>query len=292
LEDIFALQDEIASQIVSTVNVEIDDTEQERANRKQPESLDAWELHQRGMWHMWRLGKQDRDEARRFFETAVDLAPTFASPQAGMAYLGCLDVLYDTTTSVQRSLAEALQAGKRAVELDDRDAFARFALGRAHTFLGNVEAAIAEGEKAVQLSPSFALAHHGLGYSRIWFGKAEEALPALETAARLSPNDPMLWAFYLVRGWCYFHLDDFASAETHARKALQESPNDNIWSHVLLVSTLAAQDRITEAKEVVHNLTAIRSDISLRTARNMQPHMAKEFADKINEALRKAGLPE
>jgi TolB-like protein len=291
LEDIFALQDEIGSQIVSTVNVEIGDTEQERVSRRQPENLDAWELYQRGMWHLWRLGKADRGEARNFFGKAIDLAPTFGSPYAGLAYLGCLDVIFGTTESIPQTLAESLQAGEKAVELDDRDAFARFALGRTHGNLGNRGAAIAESEKAVQLSPSFALAHYGLGYNLLWFGQAAEAIPAFDTAIRLSPHDPALWAFHTMKGWCHFNLGDHAAAEASAHKALREGPK-GIFPHLCLASALAEQDRTAEARTVLEDLARINPELSVSTVYDMLPHMGADLWERMVAALRKAGLPD
>ncbi len=291
LEDIFALQDEIASQIVSTVNVEIDDTEQERVSRQQPENLDAWELYQRGMWHLWRMGKEDREEAGNFFRKAIELAPTFSPPHAGLAMLGCQDVIFGTAESIPQILAEALQAGERAVELDDRDAYARYVLGRTHGMLGNVDAAIAESEKSVQLSPSFALAHYGLGYNLFWFGRAAEAIGEFDTAIRLSPHDPLLWAFHAVKGWSHFHLGDHAAAEATARKALREGPKA-FWPHMGLASALAEQGRTAEARAVMADLVQIKPDLSVSTVDDMLPHVVADFRERLVAALRKAGLPE
>ena len=291
LEDIFALQDEISSQIVSTVNVEIGGAEQERVSRRQPENLDAWELYQRGMWHLWRLGKEDREEARNFFGKAIDLAPLYGSPYAGLAYLGCIDVILATAVSVPQTLAESLQAGERAVELDDRDAFAHFALGRTHGLLGNVDAAFSESEKAVQLSPSFALAHYGRGYNLLWFGRSAEALPALDTAIRLSPHDPLLWAFNTLKGWCHFNLADHVAAEVSARKALREG-SKLLWPHLCLASALAEQDRTAEARTVMEDLAHIKPDLSLSTVYGTVPHIDADFWERVATALRKTGLPE
>jgi adenylate cyclase len=291
LEDIFALQDEIGSQIVSTVNVEIGDTEQERVSRQQPENLDAWELYQRGMWLLWRLSKQNREEARTFFGKAIDLSPTFASPYAGLAYLGCLDVTFATAESIPQTLAESLQAGQRAVELDGRDAFARYVLGRTHGMLGHGDSAIAESEKSVQLSPSFALAHYGLGYNLLWFGRSAEAIPAFDTAIRLSPHDPVLWAFHTMKGWGHFHLGEHAAAEALMRRALQEGPKQ-LWPHLGLASALAEQGRMTEAKDVLGDLARIRSGLSVSTVVGMLQNHAVDYSERVSAALRKAGLPE
>jgi len=290
LDDIFALQDEIATQIVSTVGVEIEGTEQERVSRRPPESLDAWELYQRGMRHLWRYTKEDHAAARTFFRDAIERSSTFGPPHAGLAYLGILVVVLDFAESTAQTLADALEAAKKAVALDDRDGFAHFILGRIQGFLGNADAAIAESEKAVLLSPSFALAHYGLGYNLFWFGRAADALPCFDTAIRLSPHDPVLWAFHTLKGWCHFQLGDHAAAEACARKAFQEDPKE-FWPHLVLAAALAGQDRADEARAVVDDLLLFKPEMSASAIPRIMPHVDPDYLGRITAALRKAGLP-
>jgi adenylate cyclase len=63
IEDIFELQDEMAQTIVGAVEPELSAAERENAVRKPPESLDAWETYQRGLWHLWSFTKDDNAEA-------------------------------------------------------------------------------------------------------------------------------------------------------------------------------------------------------------------------------------
>ena len=65
LEDIFLVQDEITEQIVSSIEPELGTFERERARRKPPENLDAWDRFQRGLWHVYRMNKHDQSEAER-----------------------------------------------------------------------------------------------------------------------------------------------------------------------------------------------------------------------------------
>jgi TolB-like protein len=70
--------DEIGNRIVATISHEIEMVERNRAILKPPSSLDAWEAHHRGLWHMYRFSKNDNERARQFFAQAVELDPTFA----------------------------------------------------------------------------------------------------------------------------------------------------------------------------------------------------------------------
>jgi DNA-binding SARP family transcriptional activator/TolB-like protein len=85
-DDALLALEEIGNRIVSSIAGEIETTERNRAILKPPSSLDAWEAHHRGLWHMYRFNKADNAQARHFFETAVRLDPTFARAYAGLSF--------------------------------------------------------------------------------------------------------------------------------------------------------------------------------------------------------------
>jgi hypothetical protein len=78
LDDAFLVLDEIGNRIVASLANEIEAVERNRAVLRPPNSLDAWEAHHRGLWHMYRFNKPDNERARHFFEMAVRLDPTFS----------------------------------------------------------------------------------------------------------------------------------------------------------------------------------------------------------------------
>src|SRR5690606_28719881 len=84
LDDAFLVLDEIGNRIVASIASEIETIERNRAILRPPNSLDAWEAHHRGLWHMYRFTRTDNEQAQRFFETAVQLDPTFARAYAGL----------------------------------------------------------------------------------------------------------------------------------------------------------------------------------------------------------------
>ncbi|HEX6047762.1 MAG TPA: BTAD domain-containing putative transcriptional regulator, partial [Gemmatimonadaceae bacterium] len=86
LDDAFVVLDEIGNRIVASVANEIETLERNRAILRPPNSLDAWETHHRGLWHMYRFNRADNERARHLFETAVRLDPTFARAYAGLSF--------------------------------------------------------------------------------------------------------------------------------------------------------------------------------------------------------------
>ena len=141
-EDIFAIQDEITETIVAAIEPELGEVERERAHRKPPDSLDAWESYQRGLWHMWRMDAEDLAEARRLFQRAAELDPNFVQPLAASGYALFLEATNSYADSPLENFERALRLANKAISLDDKEALAHFTLGRIQTFRGEYDAAM------------------------------------------------------------------------------------------------------------------------------------------------------
>jgi adenylate cyclase len=85
LADIFAVQAEIAEAVTAAISPAVAGAERQRALRKQPRNLNAWEAYQRGLWHLSQTTADDNLAAREFFQQAIDLDLTFAGGYAGLA---------------------------------------------------------------------------------------------------------------------------------------------------------------------------------------------------------------
>ncbi len=291
LDDVFDLQDQITEQIVVAVEPEIGVRERERARRKPPENLDAWELCQRGMWHLYRVTKDDLKAARALFDKAIARDPDFALPHAGIAYVCYFEVFQGYVIAHDEVLDQGLAAGERAVALDDKDGFAHHVLGRILHLTGQGERAIAELEKSVALNSSFAHGYHGLGAAFLWQGRAREGIVALDMSIRLSPQDPMLWGMQAMRAACCFSLEKYDEAEEWARRAVNARP-DIFQAQINLALVLVGLDRLSEARAAIDAARRARPDLSISVFRHIMRHANTEFLEPRIAALRKAGLPE
>jgi adenylate cyclase len=193
LEDIFSLQDEMTQTIVGAVEPELSAAERERAARKSPESLDAWETYQRGLWHLWSFTREGFAEAQRLLRRAHELDPGFATAYAFESYAHYLEAMLGFAQAPDENLEAALKAAKKSLALDDKDPVAYFAMGRVYMSRGEHDASVAALKTTLVLNPSFALAYHGLGVALMLSGRLDEAAEALDKAIRLSPRDPVLW---------------------------------------------------------------------------------------------------
>ena len=294
LTDIFELQDEMTQTIAGAVEPELSAAERERAACTPPESLGAWEIYQRGLWHLWSFTEENMTEARRLFQQAHQLDANFATAYSFESYSHYLDTMLGYTETPDESLELAYKAAKRALALDDHDPVAYFALGRVCMMQGKHDDSVAELSRAVELSPSFALAHHGLGFALVLSGRVEEGAEELDKAIRLSPRDPVLWGTMCFRSIASNLLYQYEEAAQWARRVLIEprAAEGGYWPYAVLASALGNLDQLNEAHEAIGEALQRKPDLSLAYLKTTLPTKQPGGLDTYLEGLRKAGLPE
>ena len=149
------------------------------------------------MWHAYHRTGHDLEEAQRLFALARDADPQLSPAHAGAAEAYFFQTVGGFAASIEDNKANAIRLGRRAVELDGKDAFAHYALGRALTLARQPDGAIAELETAIELNPSCAQAYFALGFVFSHFGRAEEPVVHFHSAMRLSPQDPYFGQFLI-----------------------------------------------------------------------------------------------
>src|SRR5262245_28001041 len=198
LSDIFSVQDEITQTIVGGMEPELSRAERERARVKQRDSVDAWSIYQRGMFHLYRYTSDDLAQARKLFADAIAIDSDLGPAHSAIAETYYYEVVYGFAQQGNDNRERALESAKKAVTLDRDDAGAHCTLGLIRYLSRDYAAAISELEIALDLNPSLALAHYGLGAAFVFSGRPQAAFPHLESAIRLSPHDPNMGS-YLVR---------------------------------------------------------------------------------------------
>ena len=290
LADIFEVQDDITNSVIGSVGPQILVAEAARVRRKPPQSIDAWDLVMQALPHMWRMSPDEHRRAQLLVEQAIELDPDYAHAHAllGWIYITLFNL------NVRRPIGEltdkALDAGGKAVELDDQEPWGHLVLGLAHARRRRPDAAFAHLSKAIELSPSFALAHAGLGYAQACGGRPERGLKSLEQAHRLSPRDPFLATYApIVRYMAFFALGRYEEAVEVCRATAALHPH-HVGAWRLMTVSLGLLGRIEEAQAALAHTLTLQPDLS-------SAHVAKDtvYADPADrarflEGLRKAGL--
>jgi adenylate cyclase len=291
LKDVFAVQDEITEAIVASVYPELLQSEQARAARKEPTSLDAWENVQRGWWHFLRNVKSDNAKARAFFERASELDPQFARAYFSLALTHYADLINEWTPSRDRSIQELNQAVRKGVALDNKDPSGQLVLGRAYWVAGDIEKAVTCAEVAVQLDPSFAFAYFSLGLLLAHAGRPEEAIENIERGMRLSPRDLTMHFAFSYLAQAHFGAGRYEDAVDWAQRSLQQRP-DYDHAYRTLAASHAHLGQLDEARAALREAVRIVPEFSLAGIKLHWSGSDPYFVDRYLDGLRKAGLKE
>jgi DNA-binding SARP family transcriptional activator len=245
LNDALDVLDEIGNRIVASVAHEIEMVERNRAILKPPSSLDAWEAHHRGLWHMYRFNKADNERARQFFAQAVELDPTFARAYAGLSFAHFQNAFLGWKKP-KPEIDLAFDAAGKSVMVDDRDPAAHWAMGRALWLRGSHDESITELERSVDLSPNFATAHYTLAFVHSQSGDPRAAISFSDHSRQLSPFDPLLFAMLAARAISLARLGEHDEAANWAVKA---AARPNAHQHIMTIAalTLGLAGRLEEA---------------------------------------------
>ena len=290
LENIFDIQEEMARQIAATIEPELSKVEQQLAARKAPESLDAWDCYQRGLWNLWRFTTPGFDSAESYFQRAIAADPDFARGHGALSYVNIQRSLYDDPKDRPARLETALRQARVAVALDELDCFCHCALGRALCLTRQNDEALAAIDLSLELNPSFAQGYFAQGFNLLWYGREIEAETLLDRATMLSPRDSHLWSFHHVRSWTHFSLGEYDIAVEFARRATRQ-PNATYRAFSTLVASLGRLGEKAQAEVVAVELLRRKPDYSTETARQELFFCNDQgFIDRFTEGLRVAGI--
>jgi DNA-binding SARP family transcriptional activator len=255
-DDALAVLDEIGNRIVASVASEIETVERNRAILKPPNSLDAWEAHHRGLWHMYLFTPHDNARAQQFFEMAVRLDPTFSRAYAGLSFTHFQSAFQGwAPRDVETDLA--FEAAGRSVMVDDRDPAAHWAMGRALWLRGRHQESVGELERSIDASPNFAMGHYTLAFVHSQAGDPHTAIASSDRARQLSPFDPLLFGMLGSRAMALMRLRQFDEA---AQWAVRAAGRANAHPLILAIAaySLALAGSPDDARAYVATIRKVR----------------------------------
>ena len=187
LEDVFAIQDEIAENIVRALRVVLGEEEKRAIEKAPTDNVQAYEYYLRGRQFFHRMRRTALQYARRMFDRAIEIDPNFARAYAGIA--DCCSFLYMYWDSSKANLESADASSRKALELDPESAEAHTSRALALTLRRQYSEARREFETALQLNPMLFEAHYFYGRACLIEGKLEEAVSHYRDAWRVRPED-------------------------------------------------------------------------------------------------------
>jgi adenylate cyclase len=252
--EMIAVQQEISARISATVAPALLRHEMQRAARRPPRDMSAWDSALRGLWHLDRRTPADNHQARAYFESARELDASFVLPWYGTAMSHYADLFNGWSPAPERSLASLSEAAREAKSVDPDDPQALLAEGYASMITGDRERACARIERAIEVNPSAVRPRLLLGTLTWQKGDGDRAIRVLEAGMRLSPRDPMSWAFEAGIAVAHVIAGRYAEGLEWGLRAERSGPPD-VMVQTLLAGVHVELGDLTSAQ---HHIARVR----------------------------------
>jgi len=289
LEDIFDLQDKITRAVVDAIAPKIEMAEIERASRKRPDNLTAYDhyLKARAALNNLQIG-----EAAVLLERAIEASSDYAKAKAVRAWCYTLYGWRDAI-AIEDDTGAAIRLAEEALASPNVDAETSAYAGYTIAFMrSGIERGIRMVEQATNQCPSFAWAWASLALLELYYRNPKRAIELGEIALRLNPRDPQSFRAEMAIAGAYFNLDRFEECLEYSEQSLRQNPEVQFLI-VFKIVCLALLDRIEEARTEIQrfierhpNFTISRWNLLTRTSPDARKITIME------DALRKAGLPD
>jgi adenylate cyclase len=295
LDDIFDLQDEVASRVVGVIEPRLRRIESDRVSRKPTESLDAYDLYLRALAQIYKRTEESVADSIRLCRRALELDPAFALAMARIAGSRQLQMNQHWIPEAGAEVEEGVHLARQALAVArDNSEVLRLAGFVLSGMAGESETALAALDRAIELNPNYAYAYAQRGIVLAYLNRPDEAIIAAERAIRLSPNDPTgLFSSYLALGLAHLFAGRYEEALSWADRAFGSVRNAGLPALRQKLSLCGHLGRREAASECLQRLREIIPEPSVAIVmRNVVKGMSPELAARIAEGLRKAGLPE
>jgi adenylate cyclase len=264
LKEIFALQDEIALKIMTSLQVKLTEGEYASAIAGSSSNLKALEAFWRAEEHYIRLADEDNKVARQLAEKAIDLDPNFAGAWALLGWTHFDDARRGWTKSPVQSFTQAGECARKAIALDQTSAKAYALVGALHMAKGNYDEAIEYEQKAVALNPNDPIMLTILSGGMLFAGRFEESIALVKKAMRLTPYYPAFFLRPLINS--YILTERYEDAIATGKLLLERSRNgeiEPIFTHLSLASAYIGLGKEEEARAHAEEVLKINPNFSL-----------------------------
>jgi adenylate cyclase len=284
-EEIFAVQDQVVRMIVGTLAGRLQAAGVEKALRKPPASLAAYDCVLRA--DALPFGNREaRAEVRRLSERAIELDPTYGRAYAQLAISYYLEWANDYSGS-DAALDQAYSLANSAIALDDNDSNAFSFLGVVHMMRRSYDLAEHCYQKAIALNPNRPVVMATLGMLYGYQGRPEEGIAYYKQAKLIDQFYDPTW-YWPMLGKLHFIAGRCEEAIVH----LSRSPAMPEWVHGYLAACYALTDQMDKAERHAAEALRLAPDFSIGRFLEKEPFKQPSDRDRLLDGLRKAGLPE
>lgn len=290
VDEIFDLQDRITERVAGALQPSIRMAEMERARRKRPQDMSAYDYAMRSMKHVWALEQSEAEIALELLAQSLAIEPEYPLAMALSAWCWAQRGAYNWVADPAQAKATALALASQAHARSTDEPLILAILGAVQCMTKQYGPARVMLERAITLDPNAAWAMSRLAWLHAYTGNYEQARTLFDKALRLSPLDPINFNNYVGMACTYQGTDEDNTAAELFLKALQERPNA-VWIHRNLAPALLGAGRLDEAKGSLRTLMDHYPSFSVQSYRAAIP-LSGALMEKICDQMRELGVPE
>jgi TolB-like protein/DNA-binding winged helix-turn-helix (wHTH) protein/Flp pilus assembly protein TadD len=251
-DNLFQVQEEISRRITDTLSLKVNEVEHRRLAHRYTHNVQAYDYFLQAQALLLVRLKPENESARRLYQQAIDLDPTFARAYAGLALSYAADFRNRWVQSGTAALEQARKMAQTALEMDAEIPEVYWVLAYVSAQQRHHEQALERLRQAIALDQSFADAYALMGGIQTYRGHPGETPALIRTAIRLNPEAGYL--YFLLLGRAYFFLGDWEQASINLREALARNPA-NLEAHLYMAALLSSsgdeEGAAWEAQEVL-----------------------------------------
>ena len=261
LEDVFAIQDEIATRITEALKLRLTRQDRDAIQMRPTDEIQAYDYYLRGRQFINQFGKRSMAYAIQMFDKAIEIDPNYAPAYAGLTLANAMMYMFFDPDAIFCSTAE--RASAKAIALDPGSAEAHTTRGIAELMGNHFDAAEQAFERAIALNPKSFDAHYYYARSCVSRGSYAQAAALFERAAEVRPEDYQALLLSVQTHRALGRMDAERSAAgrglERARRTLELNPGD-VRALYLGATALLRLDRIGEGIEWAERALALEPD--------------------------------
>jgi len=289
LEEVFEVQDEVASSLVQALAIKLSSDEKSRLAQRATSNLKAYEYFLEGQQLSKEYSRETNDQAIEAYKKAIETDPAYGRAYGALAYSLSLAYRRGWTDTPNETLDRAVSLAEQSVQLDSSIPQTYWSLGYVYRMQGLFEKAEKAAAEAIRVAPNYADGFGLLALIHNSLGKPKSALKYAKRGMQLNPY--YTWDYLFNVGFAQYLLGNYTQAIEVLEKA--QARNENaVPIKLYLAASYVRADRMDDAQWIVEQLQILNPETTLSHTDDTISFAHPKYKQMLLDDLRKAGMPE
>ena len=292
LEDIFAMQTEVAKQVVADIAPELITAEANMSRYRASAEFSVWDNVCLGAWHMHRMTPKDSLAALDHFNAAIQQDDEFGLAFSGKVSTHQMRLYQQWSDDREETLRDLLTAAQQTLRLEPKASYAHSSIGLGHILSGDRRQALIHLEQAVQLNPSSTTGLNLLGQAYGMSGRLDDCIMHMEDLLRIDPFSSSAYIYHNVLGMCHYLQHRYEEGVQWSESSIGLNPKAT-GAYVSLIAAHVEDGDQKAAEAVLTRLRQQSPNFRLRSLFDMmQAFTQPEMLQRLRDTLGRVGLTE